>query len=152
MHDNPRIYDNPTNTRSSLRTSTVVLLENQIAFGFKQKFAVSRLLQKLYGQAVKHGYGLTYGQKPPFFSLPGYEGFFTELQTLGGYLRSMNWNPLVDTTNTSMRPAWEAWAKENIVPQTYGLPGNQSFRSSMPPRTNLAFTTKPTDINNALAT
>ena len=83
-------------------------------------------MQKMYGTAAHYGYGLTYGQKPPFFSLPGYEIFFTELATLGGYLRSMNWNPLVDTTNTSTRTAWENWAKKNIVPQTYGLPGNQS--------------------------
>ena len=64
--------------------STVVLLENSIQAGFVQKFTASRLLQKLYGTAVKYGYGLTYGQQPPFFSLPGFADIFTELATLGG--------------------------------------------------------------------
>ena len=39
-----------------------------------------------------------------------------------GTLRGIGWYPLLDTTNTSTRPAWEAWAKKNIITQTVNLP------------------------------
>lgn len=39
-----------------------------------------------------------------------------------GTLRGIGWYPLLDTTNTSTRPAWEAWAKQNIITQTMNLP------------------------------
>lgn len=35
-------------------------------------------------------------------------------------------NPLVDTSINTTRPAWEAWARKNIAPQTFGVKGNQS--------------------------
>ena len=107
--------------------SSVVLLGNSITLGFEQKFAVSRLLSKMYQHGDKHGYGEVFGQHPPFFSLPGLQGYFPELATLGGHIRTMNWNPMVDASNTSLRSKWEEWAKKNIATQTYGLSNNQSL-------------------------
>ena len=61
-----------------------MLLGNSIQSGFNQKFSAARLLQKLYQFAAQKGYGDTYLQTPPFFTLPGFEDIFTELATLGG--------------------------------------------------------------------
>ena len=71
-------------------TSTVVLLGKSITTAFIQKFAASRLLQKLYGQADKRGYGISYGQHPPFYTLPGFEDLSTEVATLGGTKKLYN--------------------------------------------------------------
>ena len=41
----------------------------------------------------------------------------------------MGWYPLVDTTDNTARPKWEAWAKKNVLSQTeeFGLAGNVSI-------------------------
>ena len=75
-------------------------LQNSVSTGLGQTFAASRMMQHLYGYASKYGYGTSLGQAPPFFTLPGFQDYATELSTLaGGNLRSVGWAPLVDTTN-----------------------------------------------------
>ena len=94
---------------------TISQLQRTIQSGLSQKFAASRLLNKIYAFSAEYGYGTTYGQSPPFFLLPGIQNYSLELMTLGD-IRGTEWHPLVDN-NT--RPAWESWAKEII--KTQGL-------------------------------
>ena len=67
------------------------------------------------------------GQIPPYFTLPGFQDYATDILTLGVF-RNINWYPLVDTSDNRTRPKWEAWVKDskNIAEQTYGQPGNVS--------------------------
>ena len=61
----------------------------------------------------------------PYFTLPGFQDYATELNTLaGGNLRSVGFAPLIDTSNSAVRPAWESWAKQNIALQTAGYDAN----------------------------
>ena len=99
---------------------TIQQLPNTVQIGLSQKFAASRLLNKLYTFSVENGCGTTKGQSPPFFTLPGLQNYSLEFKTLGGSLRGVEWHPFVDN-NT--RPAWESWAKQNIASQTVGSPG-----------------------------
>ena len=94
-------------------------LQSILQYALSQKFATSRLLNKMYSVAVKHGYGTTLDQKPPFFTLPGYQNYSSELIQLGGNLRGTEWHPLVVENNT--RSAWESWAKKNIASQAAGM-------------------------------
>ena len=93
-------------------------LQNTVQIGLSQKFAASRLLNKLYSYGTAYGCGTTFGQTPPFFTLPGIQNYSTEFKALGGSLRGLEWHPLVDN-NT--RAEWELWAKKNIAVQTDGL-------------------------------
>ena len=107
--------------------SATAQLQNSIQTGLIQKYAGSSLLGKMFAYAAKFRYGTTYGQVPPFFTLPGFQDYATDIITLGVF-RNINWYPLVDTTDNKTRPAWEAWVKnvKNIEVQTYGQPGNVS--------------------------
>lgn len=98
---------------------TVQLIANSLQLSIQQKFAASRLLNNMYSIAAKHGYGMTYGQKPPYLTLPGYQKFSVEINLLAGFSRGLEIHPLVDN-NT--RPAWEAWAKTNIASLSDGMP------------------------------
>jgi len=127
---------------------TIQQVQGTLQFGLSQKFAASRLLNKvvhvafllqyplhslipihsctisslqLYAYAAKYGYGTTFGQSPPYFTLPGMQNISAELYLLGGNLRGTEWHPLV--TNDT-RSAWETWAKQNIAVQTKGLAPN----------------------------
>ena len=77
--------------------SATTQLQNSIQAGLKQKFAGSSLLGKMFSYAAKYGYGTTYGQVPPFFTLPGFQDYATDIITLGVF-RNINWYPLVGTT------------------------------------------------------
>ena len=98
---------------------TIQQLQSTIQIGLSQKYAASRLLNKLFTYGAESGCGTTYGQSPPFFTLPGFQHFSDEIKTLGGSLRGIQWNPLV---NNNTRTEWELWAKKNIAVQTVGLP------------------------------
>ena len=106
--------------------SSFFQLQTSIEHELRLKFAASRLVSKLFGHATKLGYGTTYGQQLPAFTLPGFQDISTEILSLAGNLRGMAWYTLVDTTNNTTRSKWEAWAKKNILSQTqeYGLAGN----------------------------
>ena len=97
---------------------TVQLITNSLQLSLKQKFAASRLLNKMYSTAAKHGYGTSYGQQPPYLILPGYQNFSVEITLLGGFIRGLELHPLVDETT---RPAWESWAKNNIASLADGM-------------------------------
>ena len=92
--------------------SSAFQLQNSIQTGLIQKFAASRLLNKLFQYAIKHGYGTSFQQTPPFFTLPGFQDYATDFLTLGGSIRVIDWVPLIDTTNQATRSAWETWAKQ----------------------------------------
>ena len=67
--------------------SSVLQLQFTVQAALSQKFAASRLVGKLFGHATKLGYGTTYGQELPTFTLPGYQDITTEILTLAGNLR-----------------------------------------------------------------
>ena len=109
---------------------TIHQLQSTVQAGLAQKFAASRLLNKIYAYADWYGYGTEYGQKAPYFLLPGIQNYTIELMTLSD-VRGSEWHPLVDNTT---RPAWELWAKQIILKQgfsptvlrTINNTGNQS--------------------------
>ena len=113
---------------------TIHQLESTIQTGLAQKFAASRLLNKIYAFNEYFGYGTSYGQKAPYFLLPGIQNYTIELMTLGD-VRGSEWHPLVDNTT---RPAWEQWTKQIIKTQglsptvlrTINNTGDQSDTSS----------------------
>jgi len=84
---------------------------------FAQYFSTSKVLGLLFSYAAKYGYG---GGAPPFMTLPGFQNITGELMKLSGNIRSVSWVPLVDTTDPTLRPAWESWVKQQTATETAG--------------------------------
>ena len=92
-------------------------LQISVQSTFTQYFSASKLFGLLFVYAAKYGYG---GGAPPFMTVPGLQNITSQLLQMSGNIRSLSWLPLVDTTDPTLRPAWESWAKQNFVLQTAG--------------------------------
>ena len=96
-------------TTSQLQTST--------QHTFTQYFSVSKLVGLLVSFSAKRACG---GGVPPFMNVPGFQNLSAQLLQSSGNIRSLAWLPLVDTTDPTLRPKWESWAKQNLASQFVG--------------------------------
>ena len=92
------------------------MLQNSIQTSLNQNFGAAALVGKQISYAVKYQ---ALGQpSPPFFTSPGCQKYVKDIMTMATNIRSMSFFPLLDTSDGTRRPKWEAWAKQNIVRQT----------------------------------